>query len=471
MSAQHEPQGRIERGRLLVVDDDSEMCRFLESALGKRGFDVQSAESAEQALERLEQAPVDAVITDLNLRGKSGTQLCETVVGTWPEVPVILLTAYGSLETAVAAIRAGAYDFITKPLELEVLELAVERALAHRRTRAELRQLRDAGAAAPPTGMVGESVSMRSMYDTVHRVAETDTSVLLTGESGTGKELVAHAIHHASRRSGGPFVALNCAALPEALLESELFGYEKGAFTDARSSRSGLFVQAQRGTLFLDEIGDMPLSLQPKLLRVLQERKVRPLGGTREVPVDFRIVAATHHDLETRVEEGSFRDDLYYRIAVIALPLPPLRERGQDVLLLARHFIQHFSTRMGRTIAGLSPDAAQKLLSYDFPGNVRELQNLMERAVALTRHTQIELEDLPERVRNKPPDSAATRGKILSLAEIERRHIIQVLEQMGGNKTLAAQLLGVDRKTLTRKLEAWSRAASPHSVDIDPHRH
>lgn len=441
------------------------MCRLLETLLGKRGFQVHSAQSAEQALGALGRHTIDVVVTDLHLKGKSGTELCQTIVERWPDVPVIVLTAYGSLETAIDAMRAGAYDFITKPLEAEVLQMALERALLHQRTRTELKHLRSAGSPTPLPAVVGQSDAMRRVYQTVHRVAETDTSVLLTGESGTGKELVARAIHGASRRAGGPFVAINCAALPESLLESELFGYEKGAFTDARHAHAGLFVQAERGTLFLDEIGDMPLALQPKLLRVLQERKLRPVGGQRELSVDFRIVAATHHDLERLVATSQFREDLYYRIAVVTLDLPPLRARGHDVLLLAQHFIKHFSAHMGRQVSELSPAAAERLLGYGFPGNVRELQNIIERAVALTSHSRVEVEDLPESIASGRPSSRVKRQtELISLEELERRHILEVLDHLGGNKTLAAEVLGVDRKTLTRKLSAW--AAEPSIAQV-----
>ena len=443
----------VERGHLLIVDDEEEMVSFLGDGLTRRGFSVRCARSAAEAMGALKDDAADAVVTDLNMPGVSGTQLCQSIAEQWPDTPVLVLTAFGSLETAVAAIRAGAYDFITKPVEIDVLELALERALRQRNASLEVKQLRTK--ARSPDEIVGESDAMRRVNDMVERVADTDTSVLLTGESGTGKEVVARAIHQGSRRATGPFVALNCAALPESLLESELFGYEKGAFTDARKAKAGLLLQANRGSLFLDEIGDMPLALQPKLLRVLQELRVRPLGSERELPIDVRVISATHHDLEARVASGYFRDDLYYRIAVVTIALPPLRERGNDVILLARKFVAHFASKLGRPVSGLSPAAMDALLKYEFPGNVRELQNVIERAVALTREHEIAVSDLPERV-VRPKKAASVEDSAdepLTLEAVERLHIQRVLDSVGGNKTLAAQMLGVDRKTLSRKLE------------------
>jgi transcriptional regulator with PAS, ATPase and Fis domain len=305
-------------------------------------------------------------------------------------------------------------------------------------------------------GLVGQSTALRQAYTLIDRVADVDTTVLITGESGTGKEVAARALHTRGRRRTGPFVAINCAAMPEQLLESELFGHLKGAFTDARAGRTGLFVQANAGTLFLDEVGELPLGLQPKLLRALQERKVRLLGSNEEVEFDARIVAATNRDLELAVEEGRFREDLYYRLNVINLELPPLRARGNDVLLLSQHFIEHFAARTGKRVLGLSPAAAQRLLAYSWPGNVRELQNCIERAVALTSFEQLTVEDLPERVRSytapQTLPEVSDMSELVTLEEVERRYIHRVLEAVGGSRTLAARILGVDRKTLYRKL-------------------
>jgi len=305
--------------------------------------------------------------------------------------------------------------------------------------------------------LLGASPAMRRVYDLLDRIVDADTSVLISGESGTGKELVAQALHRRGARRDGPFVAVNCAALPEALLESELFGHTRGAFTDARAARTGLLAQATGGTLFLDEIGELPLGLQPKLLRALQERMVRPVGGDTEVPFDARLITATNRDLETAVEERRFRDDLFFRINVIQIDLPPLRARGGDVLLLAQHFVDHFARRAGKEVRGLSPPAAEALLAYAWPGNVRELQNCIERAVALTRYEQIALDDLPDKVRSYRPSyvvlAADDPSELVPMEEVERRYIQRVMHAVGGNKTLAARVLGFDRKTLYRKLD------------------
>jgi transcriptional regulator with PAS, ATPase and Fis domain len=311
--------------------------------------------------------------------------------------------------------------------------------------------------------LVGSSPAMQRVYALLARVADSESSVLITGESGTGKELVARALHHSSPRHGGPFVAINCAAMPESLLESELFGHEKGAFTDARSARAGLFVQATGGTLFLDEIGDLPLALQPKLLRALQERQVRPVGGRKEVPFDVRIVAATNRDLETAIDEGRFREDLYFRIDVIEVALPPLRARGNDVLALAQNFLVRFSEKAGKGVVGLMTPVAKHLIDYDWPGNVRELHNVIERAVALATHDHITVDDLPEKVlRVKKPrvPLPIDAEDLVSLEEMERRYIHHVLEASGGSRTVAARTLGLDRSTLWRKLERLRISAS-----------
>jgi two-component system response regulator HydG len=306
---------------------------------------------------------------------------------------------------------------------------------------------------------VGQSAAIRKVYDLVERVAESDVSVLITGESGTGKEVIAQALHRRSRRSHGPFVAINCTAMAESLLESELFGHVRGAFTDAREARTGLFAQAKGGTLFLDEIGDMPVTLQPKILRALQERRIRPVGGNAELPVDVRILAATNRDLEAAIEEKRFREDLYFRLNVIQIPLPPLRSRAGDVLPLAQHHLEAFAERAGKPIKGIAPAAAATLAAYAWPGNVRELQNCIERAVALARFEQIVVDDLPEKIRNYRPSHVLVAGddpaELAPMEEVERRYIVRVLEAVRGNKAAAARILGFERKTLYRKLERW----------------
>ncbi len=454
---------------ILVVDDDREMCRTLEVGLTRRGFDVEWRTNAEEAFAALEQMEVGAVVTDLRLRGDSGLSLCERIVANRPDIPVVVITAFGSMDAAIDAIRAGAYDFITKPLEVDFLALALERAARHRALQDEVKLLRQRLADATRFGeLLGTSEAMRRLYDLLERIADSDASVLITGETGTGKELVARALHDRSARRDRPFIALNCAAMPEALLESELFGHVRGAFTDARSDHTGLLVRVQGGTLFLDEIGDMPVSLQPKLLRALQERVVRPVGGSAEIEFDARVIAATNQDLEALVEQQGFRADLYFRLNVLPVDLPPLRARTGDVLLLAQHFLQLCAARSGKSVSGISSPAADKLMGYSWPGNVRELQNCIERAVALTRHAELTVEDLPDKLRNYRgwdglPSSPS--GELLSLEEVELRYIHHVLDRVGGNKRRAARILGVNRATLYRKLDRAIAAANDDADD------
>ncbi len=446
------------RGRILVVDDDLEMGALLREDLAQRDFEVCVESDAEDALEILAAEEFDAVVTDVKMRGVSGIELCERATANRPDVPVIVITAFGSLETAIAAIRAGAYDFLPKPFQVEELAFRLGRALQQRRLTEEVRRLReDAAGGSRADGLLGSSPAMRKLRDLMTRVAPSDAPVLITGESGSGKELVARWIHRHGSRRDGPFIAINCAALPEQLLESELFGHVRGAFTDANRERTGLLVHANGGTLFLDEIADLPIALQPKLLRALQERRIRPVGSAEEVGFDARIVTATNRDVEAAAEEERFRQDLLFRIDVLRVEVPPLRARGSDVLLLAQHFLRECVARAGREVTGISRGAAEKLLGYHWPGNVRELQNCIERAVALTQHEQILAEDLPERIRDYRRPHVLVAGEdpseLVSMEEVERRYIARVLEAVGGNKTLAARILGFDRKTLYRKLE------------------
>ncbi len=461
--------------RILIVEDDAPMREMLERALARRGFEAFGVRCADEALGWLGSSEADVVLTDLNMPGMNGLELCERIALNRPDVPVVVITAFGSMETAIAAIRAGAYDFVTKPFELDALGLVLERAVTHHRLRDEVRRLREV--VDERTGsdvVVGESPALKKAWELIHRIADSDTTVLITGESGTGKEVAARAIHERSRRREAPFIPINLAAMPEALLESELFGHARGAFTDARSARTGLFVEANGGTLFLDEVGELPLALQPKLLRALQERKVRPVGGNAEVPFDVRIVAATNRDLEAAVEEGRFREDLFYRLNVVGIELPPLRARGNDVLLLAQRFLRHFADRSGKRVSGLSPQAAQRLLDYGWPGNVRELQNCIERAVALTRFEQLAVDDLPEKIQRYRSTQLMPEGvdesSVVTLEELERRYILRVLGALGGSRTLAARALGVDRKTLFRKLERWKQEGKLGADVADPDR-
>jgi two-component system response regulator HydG len=442
------------------------MCESVALALGKRGIDVVYRMSADEAFDLLAKEDFDVVVTDLNMRGPSGIDLCNRVVSSRPDLPVVLVTAFGTLETAIASIRAGAFDFVTKPFEMEELIVTIERARSHRALREEVKRLRRAVDAREGFGeIIGSSTTMQAALDIVARVADSDATILITGESGTGKELVARALHDRSRRSAGPFVAVNCAAMPEGLLESELFGHTRGAFTDARAPKRGLFLEAHKGTLFLDEIGELPLPLQPKLLRALEQRMVRPVGGNSEIEFDARIVTATNRDLESAVAEKRFREDLYYRINVVHVELPPLRARGSDVLALAHHFLARFKARGGKPIKGISSAVAERLLAYEWPGNVRELQNCMERAVALAQFDELVVDDLPDKVRSYKPNHALVVAdnptELAPLEEVERRYILHVLDSVGGNKSSAARVLGLDRTTLYRRLERYGRGGGP----------
>ena len=452
-------------GRVMIIEDEEALRGLIERRLRRAGWDVHAYGCAEDALSRLLEDDPEVVLTDLNLGGADGISVCRAVAESLPGVPTVVMTAFGSMDTAIEALRAGAWDFLTKPLDLQVLALSLDRALEHRRLHLEVQRLRQRAESAAGFGeILGESQAMRDLFDLVERVAPAPSSVLITGESGTGKELVARALHRLSQRRGA-FVAINCGAVPATLLESELFGHVKGAFTDARSTRAGLFVQAEDGTLFLDEIGDMPIELQVKLLRALQERRVRPVGADREQAIEVRVVAATNQDLEAAVMEGRFREDLLYRLDVIRLELPPLRARGHDVLLLAQAFLEQHAERMGKPVQGIAEDAARKLMDYDWPGNVRELQNCMERAVVLARLDRITSTELPRRLQQHESKAqvvvASTSPELLQpLEEVERRYVLQALETLGGNKSLAAKVLRVDRRTLYRMLERWEGSDS-----------
>jgi DNA-binding NtrC family response regulator len=438
-----------------VADDDPETCELTESGLSQRGYRVKWRLSAEGALELLDQEDYAVLLVDIHMDGMSGLELCRAALAKRPDLVVIVMTGFGTLDHAVGAMRAGAYDFVTKPVSMDALTMIVERAVQHRRMRDELRRLRRRVETHELPNVVGESDGMRRMADLVARVAQTDANVLITGESGTGKELVARALHERSNRTG-PFLAINCAALPENLLESELFGHARGAFTDARAPRSGLLVEADHGTLFLDEIGDMPLGMQAKILRALQERTVRPLGSTNEVPFDARIVTATNRDLDRDVQEKRFREDLYYRINVVRIDVPPLRGRGNDILVLAQHFMRRAAEKSGKSVSRIGHAVADRLMNYQWPGNVRELENCMEAAVAVARFDEVTPDDLPAKIR----EHRLTEVYALStdptdlppMRVVEERYIQKVLEAVSGNKTLAAKVLGFDRRTLYRKL-------------------
>jgi len=451
-------------GNLLVVDDDVDAADLLKTLLRKRGYEVSACHNATEALDRLRQDDVDVVVADIQMDGISGIELCARIREMHPDVLTILITGHSSVDVAVGAIRAGAYDFVLKPISIDAVAVAVSRALEYRGLRLEVRRLRKRAQNGGIESIVGSSPGVRELKQLIDQVAENDATVLITGESGTGKELVARAIHERSARKDQPFVAINCAAMPASLLESELFGHVKGAFTDAKRSRPGLFLQAAGGTLFLDEIGEMPLEMQAKLLRVLQERMVRPVGGDTEVPFEARLVTATNRELEVEIEEKRFREDLFYRINVVHVSVPPLRARQGDVLELAQVFLRRIAERTNKAVEGLTPEAAQRLVDYDWPGNVRELENCMERAVALTRFAEITVDDLPERIRDHETVRLVLAGddpdELLPLAEMERRYIRRVLAAVGGNKSRAARVLGVDRRSLYRWLDDGHRKAS-----------
>ncbi len=427
----------------------------MSDGLTRRGFEVVVAHGVDEAAEHLADPRVGVVVTDLRMGGGGGLELCRRAQSQRPDVPVVIATAFGTLDAAVELLRSGAFDLLVKPLEIERLAHAVDRARRHRGMHLELQRLREQTAPADDaTWLLGRSPAVRELRELVARVATSAASVMITGETGTGKELVAKALHRLSGRSG-PFIAINCAAIPEALLESELFGHVKGAFTDAVRDRPGLVARATEGTLFLDEVGEMPLRLQVKLLRALQERRVRPVGADEEVPFDARIVAATNRPIEAAVADGLLREDLVFRLAVITIEVPPLRDRGQDVLQLADHFLHRSAREHGRPVTSITPQAAERLLSYTWPGNVRELDNCIERAVVMARFDALTPDDLPARVRDHvaPLGDVLPGDRILTLDEVARRYARHVVEITGGNKSAAARLLGIDRKTLLKRLE------------------
>ncbi len=442
--------------RILVVDDEPAQLELVGGFLAKRGFEVVQAGNGSEALARFSREPFDLVLTDQKMPGLSGFELIEKVKAQNPEAPVIVMTAYGTIETAVAAIKGGAADYLTKPLNLDELLHRLHQVRERQRLLAENRELRQALQERHRVeGIIGESGRMQEVLSLVRRVAPSEATVLIRGESGTGKELIARAIHYASPRASGPLIAVNCAALPEGLLESELFGHEKGAFTGAVAARKGRFEMADGGSLFLDEIGDLPLHLQVKLLRVLQEREIERVGSSRPISVNARLLAATHRDLEALVKAGSFRDDLYYRVNVVTVSLPPLRERRDDIPLLIDHFVSKFSASNAKAIQGLSREARDLLLRYDYPGNVRELENIIERAVVLTRDPVIGRADLPLSVQEPGAEPSGDGGLTAAVEGLERRMIREAMARSGGVQTRAAEALGISERVLRYKLRKY----------------
>ena len=452
---------------ILLVEDEPDTRMLLAEGLRRRGFTVDDVGSAAECLERIRDHDVDVVVTDVQMPGISGVELCEQIHVRHPHILTMVLTGMGTLDTAIAAVRAGAYDFLTKPVKLDALALALERAFGHLLVAREVKRLRAASDLAQPIPtLIGSSAALRDLTAMIRKVADVDATVLITGESGTGKELVARALHDlSSSRRGAPFVAMNCGAVPPNLLESELFGHVRGAFTDAKTSRPGLFLQAGNGTIFLDEIGEMPLEMQVKLLRVLQQRTVRPVGGDEEIAFDARVIAATNRDLETEIEEGRFREDLYYRVNVVPISVPPLRARGGDVVVLAKFLLDKIAKRNGKTAPVINAEATRKLVAYEWAGNVRELENSIERAMAICGGTEIDASHLPTKIQNYQPArlelSTEEPSEMITLEEMERRYVRQVLASVNGNKTHAARVLGIDRRSLYRRLEESAPPRSP----------
>ena len=453
--------------QILIVDDEESMREFLEILLIKEGYSVQTAASAEDAIRRIDAAEFDLVLTDLKMPRGSGIDVLERVKGSWPDTQVILMTAYSTIETAIEALKKGAYDYVSKPFKLDELKVIVEKALEKRRLVVENVRLRDALRERYSFGnIIGRSDRIRQVFDLIERVARTRTSVLITGESGTGKELVAKAIHYNSLRKDQAFVVINCGAIPENLMESELFGHVKGSFTGAIAHKKGLFEVAHGGTLFLDEVGELPPSLQVKLLRVLQERRIKPVGGVQESDVDVRIIAATNKELEEEIRTGGFREDLFYRLNVIQVRMPALRERREDIALIAQHFLQRFCDEMNKSIPQIAPDVVDALASYHYPGNVRELENIIERAVTFEMTDVLTLQSLPRSVAQQrdavPPIGAGMEipeeGCDLErmLANIEQELLFKALKRTGGVKTDAARLLGISFRSIRYKLDKYN---------------
>ncbi len=449
---------------IFLVDDDEGSRDAMRRALARVGYEVRPFESAARALERLEAGdPVDAVVSDVRMPGMDGYELLRKVRAVRPNLPFILVTAYADVEDAVAALQEGADDYLTKPVKMQELRRRVQLHLERRALSDENRRLKERlDKSFGFEGIVGHSAPMERLYERMRIVAPAPSTVLIVGESGTGKELVANAIHQNSPRAAGPFVAVNCGAIPGEILESELFGHEKGAFTGAHQRRIGLIEAASGGTLFLDEISELSPELQVKLLRVLEDRKVTRVGGSATIPVDFRLVAATNRNLERWVADGRFRQDLYYRLKVVTLEIPPLRERPEDIPLLVRHFLERFNRELDREVTGIEQAALNALMRYPWPGNVRELRNLLESLVLFARGGEITLEDLPREYRaaeaagvGAAPETPGAAWKPRPMEEIEKEAILRTLEYTGGHRARAAQLLGIGLRTLQRKLKEY----------------
>lgn len=450
------------KGRLLIVDDELSVRDSLSKWFREEGYEVGAAENANEALLRLAEKKWDVALVDIKMRGTDGIELQRRIHEVEPSLIVIIMTGYASVETAVTALKNGAYDYVTKPLDPDEIAHLVNNALSHHRTQQENVRLREQVVEATrPNEIVGASAAMQRVFEAIETVGPTDATVLVTGESGTGKELVARAIHYASQRRFHPLVVIHCGALTETLLESELFGHEKGAFTGAQYRKKGKFEIAEGGTVFLDEIGDISLKTQTDLLRVLQEHEIVRVGGNQQLKVDFRCVAATNKSLEQLIDEGKFRPDLFYRLNVFRIELPSLRERREDIALLANHFIRKFSKEMNKRIVRISPQAMNLLQQYNWPGNIRELENAVERAMVVAQEPEIREQDFTLKIKEGGTEAAG--GDTRTLDEMEKTHILRVLEECGGNQTRAAEVLDIDRVTLHHKLKkyGWSKGAIP----------
>lgn len=445
---------------IFICDDEPEILRYLDKLLQASGYRVETFSRGTDLLMRLESAailPCDVILQDVRMPDLDGLQMLDQLRKRWPEMPVVIMTAHGTIDDAINAIKLGAYDYITKPFPKEKLLGMLERLLDHCRLTHENRQLREElqRGSGVSDAIIFCSAAFREVYDLTLQVAESDANILVMGESGTGKELIAAALHRNSPRRTKPFVSLNCAVLSDTLLESQLFGHVRGAFTGAIMNQKGLLEEADGGTLFLDEIGDVSPAVQAKLLRVTQEKDFIVLGSTRTRKVDVRFVAATNKDLMNEVKEGRFREDLYYRLNVISINLPPLRERRDDIEPLARHFLKASTRRMKKDVIGIDDDALQALLQYDWPGNVRELENVMERAVILARGNTITVGLLPLGARRESAAAATGTAQMIALDEIERQHITAILKETGFHKSRSAEILGISRKTLDRKIAEY----------------
>ncbi len=457
------------RPTILIVDDDAETQVLLRDILSKEGYEIEVAADGRTGLELVIQRTPDLVISDIHMPGLDGLALLDELRSRAYDMPVILMTAYGSLKTAVDGIRAGAFDYLSKPFIMDDVRLVVHRALEHTQLSRQNQQLKDQLRDRYRfDNLVGSSPAVVSVYKSIARVAQTDSTVLLEGESGTGKELIARAIHANSARNAGPFVTVDGGALTETLLESELFGHERGAFTGAVGSKKGLLEKAHLGTCFLDEVADLSPSLQGKLLRVIQEREFRRVGSTATTTVDVRIVAASKKDLNSLVQSGTFREDLYYRLNVVTIRIPPLRERMEDVPLLAQYFVQIYGPSKPKPVTGISSEAMDVLTRYWWPGNVRELEHAIERAVALTPHPIIHPEDLPQAVHTATVQAAAHAQGWVTLEELEREHILRVLKHHHQDLGRSAEILGIHRKTLLRKLRQYGLANEPRTRYLSP---